>query len=100
MEEEFNPTTPVPGADATNVPAAESEVNDSQTVSLKDIVKQATGREYSSDEDAFKGISETYKFVTKKMEPTPQVTPEAPQADPALVSKVEQLASELKETKF
>ena len=101
MEEEFNPTETVPDVYVNDIDTAESQVNDSQTVSLKDIVKELTGREYKDDEDAKKGIAETYKFVTTKMEPeTPPQTPVVPQVDPALVSKVETLERQVQEANF
>jgi hypothetical protein len=99
MEEELNPTGTVPDADATNVPAAESVVNDSQTVSLKEVVKELTGREYKDDADAARGIQETYKFSTKRMEEPPSVTPIS-QVDPAFVSKVESLEKQIQEASF
>lgn len=100
--DEFNPTDAVPGTDVDDVAVSESQVNDSQAVSLKEIVKELTGREYKDDDDAAKGIAETYKFVTKKMEDTqaPIETPVTPQVDPALVSKVESLERQLQETNF
>ena len=94
MEEEFNPTEAVPGESANDVVPSESTVNDSQTVSLKSIVKELTGREYKDDADAAKGIQQTYKFVTSKTE-APQ-----PQVDPTIVSKVESLERQIQETNF
>ncbi len=105
MEEEINPIETVPGADGNDVVASESTVNDSQTVSLKDIVKELTGREYKDDEDAKKGIAETYKFVTKKMDdnqPAPDVAAPAatPQVDPGIVTEVETLKRQVQESNF
>ncbi len=68
--DEANPSPVVGTADVT---APASNENVPSAVSLKEIIKAETGREYATDEDALKGIKETYKAVTQRHEP-PKVT--------------------------
>lgn len=90
MDDLNNPSVPVPG-DNDVIPSEGNEnvVGDNsntspEVVSLKELVKQATGREYKSDEEALAGIKETYKFATSR---TPQNTTSA---DPAALEALRQ----------
>jgi hypothetical protein len=96
MTEVTNPS-PVPGTEQ-NVPAAGSNENAASAASLKDVIKQATGREYASDEEALKGIQETYKAVTARHDPTPM--PVQPQVQDAAMTAVNDLRQQLKVSDF
>jgi hypothetical protein len=96
MTEVTNPS-PVPSAEQ-NVPAVGSTENAASAASLKDVVKSATGREYATDEDALKGIQETYKAVTARHEPAPMQT--QPQVQDAAMTAVNDLRQQLKVSDF
>lgn len=104
MEEELNPSDSVPGGD--DVASSEGVENDSQTVGLREIMKQATGREYPDDEAAYKSLTETFSYVGKlgqkvktleqKLQTTEVKTPE----NPEVLSKIDSLEKQLRETQF
>lgn len=94
MDDLNNPSVPVPG-DNDVIPSEGNENvvdNNSNTspevVSLKELVKQATGRDYKSDEEALAGIKETYKFATTRA-PQQQSVPADSAALEALRQRVE-----------
>ena len=93
---DYNPSAAVPDGGANDVVPAGGSENES-AVGLRELVKQATGREYSTDEAALKGISETFKMVGKRVEP--QVV-EKTVVDPEILSKVNSLEKALQETTF
>lgn len=72
-----NPSTSVVGDNDVIASTGSENANldnpaTTDAINLKDIVKQATGREYENDAAALKGISDTYKYVSQK---TAQATP-------------------------
>jgi len=88
---ENNPSQAVSDG-GVNAPAAGTE-NVTPVASLKDVVKQATGRDYQTDEAALEGIKNTYAMVGKKVEPQvieKTILPED------VVKTVNQLSNELK----
>lgn len=92
---ENNPSETV-GGEVVNAPSPGTE-NVAPVASLKDIVKQATGREYSTDEAALEGIKNTYQMVGKKVEPQvieKTIVPEE------VVREVETLKKEVKVSQF
>jgi hypothetical protein len=96
MDIEVTNPSPVPGTEASAAAAGSTE-NAASAVSLKDVIKQATGREYASDDEALKGITETYKAVTARHDPTPmQVQPQVQTG----VNDVDLLRHELKVSNF
>lgn len=109
MEEELNPSVTIPSGD--DVAPVEGVENDSQTVGLKDILREATGREYPDDEAAYKSLTETYSYVgklgqkVKSLEQKLQsaevpVENQASAVSPDVLSKVEALEAQLRETQF
>ena len=109
MEEEYNPSEPFLGVDENDVDTASGTENDSQP-SFKDVLKEATGRDYPDDETALKSVTETYKYVgslgqkvkTLEEQIESQAPIEAPASTetPELVQQVETLTRELAETRF
>lgn len=93
---ENNPSNLVPETEL-NVPVAENVENVQPAVGLKDLMKQATGRDYSTDEDAYNGLQETYKYVSKKTEP--QIVEKVVIPD-NVVSELQTLKQQLKESNF
>jgi hypothetical protein len=66
-EVEINPSAAVPAAPETQASPGGQE-NVSSVSSLREIVKQATGRDYATDEAAFAGVKNTYAMVGKPAE--------------------------------
>lgn len=109
MEEEYNPSESFLGVDENDVDTASGNENDSQP-SFKDVLKEATGRDYPDDETALKSVTETYKYVgalgqkvkTLEEQIESQAPVEAPVSTetPELVHQVETLTRELAETRF
>ena len=97
MTEVTNPS-PVPGTEQ-NVPAAGSTENAASAASLKDVVKNLTGREYTTDEEAAEGIKNTYKAVTARHEQTP-MTNQQPQVQDDAMTAVNDLRQQLKASDF
>ena len=84
-------TNPSPVVETPDISAPTSNEN-ANAASLKDVIKQATGREYQTDEEALKGIQETYKAVTARHEP-PQPMTQTPAPE---VNDIQLLRHELK----
>lgn len=64
MDDELNPSEAVPGGDDIT-PAGGSEDDSQAAVGFKDVIKQATGRDYPDDETALKAVQDTFKHVGK-----------------------------------
>ncbi len=97
-----NPSETVPGVSASDVVTSEGKENVADSVSLKEIVKQATGRDYPTDEQALEGIKNTYKMVGAVGKPQ-QTTSQNPSVPPELIAKLEEIDTlkiSLQETKF
>lgn len=98
-----NPSEPISGVSASDVVTSEGKENVADSVSLKEIVKQATGRDYPTDEQALEGIKNTYKMVGAVGKPQQTTTPQNPSVPPELIAKLEEidtLKTTLQETKF
>lgn len=94
MDNIANPS-PVPETEL-NVPAAGSNENANNAVSLKDVVKNLTGRDYEDDEKAAQGIKDTFTAVTSRHETTNTMIT-APENK---VDETQMLRQELKATNF
>jgi len=71
-EEEMTSNEEVDTSESSEEGSAEANV------SLKDVVNEITGRTYKSDEDAIKGVAETYKYVgAKKEEAVKDIDPDS-----------------------
>src|SRR4051812_11721749 len=105
--EDINPSNAVPDVNANpDVATAGGSENVSEEVkSLREIVKQATGREYTTDEAALEGIRNTYSMVGKVGQAQP-TTPDAPKATElpadvtAKLAEIEEIKSALQEQGF
>ena len=92
--QDFTNPSPVVGTEQ-NVPASTSTENAKSAVSLKEVVKGLTGREYENDEMAAKGIKDTYQAFTQRQPvETKIMVPED------VVAKVAAMEKELKISKF